>query len=281
MNAAADRNAGACPAIRYQLPDKPPSAVVLLAHGLGEHSGCFEHWAALFVDAGYAVALFDWHGHGRSSGKRGHASLSLLRKNLADVVATVRANHPQPLFLYAHSMGALVALSWLSSRETPPPLQGVIAASPWLRLRHSPPMPLVRLALMLAKIVPSLTVRTGIKAEELNIYGSDKSTATDPLLHKRISLGLFGDLWREGRRLAAEGIASPVPLLLMYGAADRLMDVSSDESLIRLSSGMDSRAWQGLGHDLHHELLYLDVFQFVNNWIKQQTYDNRTFQNAR
>ena len=54
------------------VPDDDATAVVLVVHGLGEHSGRYEHVAGALVDAGCAVHALDHRGHGRSEGKRAY-----------------------------------------------------------------------------------------------------------------------------------------------------------------------------------------------------------------
>ena len=49
-----------------------PRAVLLLAHGLAEHSGRYGDFASFFADAGIASYALDFPGHGRSDGTRGH-----------------------------------------------------------------------------------------------------------------------------------------------------------------------------------------------------------------
>ncbi|MBP5612073.1 MAG: alpha/beta hydrolase, partial [Bacteroidales bacterium] len=53
-------------------PDTEPQAIVLMEHGIGEHIGIYQDWAARFCAQGFIFAGFDLRGHGLSSGKRGH-----------------------------------------------------------------------------------------------------------------------------------------------------------------------------------------------------------------
>ncbi|SDS42717.1 Serine aminopeptidase, S33 [Paenibacillaceae bacterium GAS479] len=46
-------------------------AAVGIVHGLGEHSGAYDHVAEWFTERGYAVFGFDQRGHGRTEGSRG------------------------------------------------------------------------------------------------------------------------------------------------------------------------------------------------------------------
>ena len=51
---------------------KEPRAVLLLTHGLAEHSGRYGDFASFFADAGIATYALDLPGHGNSDGMRGH-----------------------------------------------------------------------------------------------------------------------------------------------------------------------------------------------------------------
>src|SRR5947209_18165818 len=51
---------------------RDPRAVVVVAHGVGEHGGCYEHVARAVVPAaGVDLLTVDLRGHGRSPGRRG------------------------------------------------------------------------------------------------------------------------------------------------------------------------------------------------------------------
>ena len=47
-------------------------AVVVIIHGMGEHSGRYEHVAKKLTDNNFGVITFDHFGHGKTTGKRGH-----------------------------------------------------------------------------------------------------------------------------------------------------------------------------------------------------------------
>src|SRR5262245_50473334 len=56
---------------RRWLPDGPPRAAVLVAHGLSEHSGRYSRFAAAVAGAGYAVYAVDHRGHGHTAASTG------------------------------------------------------------------------------------------------------------------------------------------------------------------------------------------------------------------
>ncbi|MGY5036861.1 alpha/beta hydrolase, partial [Streptomyces sp. 900116325] len=51
-------------------PDGPPTGILLLAHGLGEHARRYDHVVERLVGLGLVVYAPDHRGHGRSGGKR-------------------------------------------------------------------------------------------------------------------------------------------------------------------------------------------------------------------
>jgi alpha-beta hydrolase superfamily lysophospholipase len=247
------------------LPDAGADIIVVIEHGIGEHGGCYEKWAEVLVAQSIGVVIADLRGHGLSTGKRGHAALTDLKGDLKAVIHKVHEEHPTAkLVLYGHSMGGLTALSYAT--ENAPVIAGVIASSPWLELLHPPPLPLIKFACVAAAIFPSLRVKTGIKAAQLTLNGSEKSTKTDPLIHKKISIKMFTDMWKESRRIGRNGFHPNVPVLLMYGSQDRLISYQAGKMLAKDAAGY--KLWDGMGHDLHHEINNRQVLQYIIKWIR-------------
>jgi len=113
--------------VRGWQPDHRPKALIALVHGLGEHTGRYEHVAKAMTDAGYAFAGFDLRGHGKSSGIRGHfPSLEAVMQDIKDFFIFLTQRYPDiPQFLYGHSLGGLLVLTYVLKNKTG--LKGVIA----------------------------------------------------------------------------------------------------------------------------------------------------------
>jgi acylglycerol lipase len=76
-------------------PDVPPAAVVVLIHGLAEHSGRYAPLAQRLVAEGYAVRALDLRGHGRSEGRRIYIdSCSSMSRTLPSSSDTCSLNSP-------------------------------------------------------------------------------------------------------------------------------------------------------------------------------------------
>lgn len=98
-----------------------PTAVVQLAHGLGDHALRYEHVAQALVQAGYSVYADDHRGHGETGlkqhggdksrlGRLGPGGLRATIAALQQFTGIIRAENPGvPLVLLGHSWGSLMA----------------------------------------------------------------------------------------------------------------------------------------------------------------------------
>ncbi len=107
--------------VRAFVPDhlstQPPRAIVLIAHGMAEHSARYARVAEALTGAGYAVYASDHRGHGHTPttpADLGHFAdrdgWEKVVTDLQQVLDTAKARHPGvPVFLLGHSMGSYIA----------------------------------------------------------------------------------------------------------------------------------------------------------------------------
>ncbi len=99
-------------------PEGTPRAIVLVAHGLSEHSGRYARLADALVGAGYAVYAPDHRGHGRTAassgvGRAGAAGLEGVLDDLHEVKKLATSEHESsPIVLFGHSMGSILAQAY-------------------------------------------------------------------------------------------------------------------------------------------------------------------------
>ncbi|MGV9709128.1 alpha/beta hydrolase [Gordonia sp. NPDC003424] len=105
---------------RRWLPNGDAKAVLVLVHGMGEHSRRYAETAETFADAGYAVYAYDHRGHGdsvlpdREPGDLGENGWKRLVDDIGVVVDHARSETPDiPVVLIAHSMGSFAAQQFL------------------------------------------------------------------------------------------------------------------------------------------------------------------------
>lgn len=119
---------------------QPPSiavarGVVQVLHGASEHAQRYAEMAQALNAAGYFVYAHDQRGHGQTAGDLTQAGIAGvdgwlgLLKDARQVTALIRQQHPGlPLFLFGHSMGALLAQRYI--QQWGDALQGVILSGP-------------------------------------------------------------------------------------------------------------------------------------------------------
>lgn len=252
-------------------PESEPAAVICLVHGLGEHSGRYEHVAAALNQVGYALLGFDLRGHGKTAGLRGHApSIDTIMADIAWLLDEARARYPgKPLFLYGHSLGGLFVLTCALQRE--PSVAGIIASAPALRTVF--PIPAAKLALgrVLYRVWPTFQMPNGLIRSYLSrdphivqAYNSD------PLVHDRVSARLGLDTIRAGAWVLARSCQPTLPLLLMQGSEDGIVSAAATGEF---AAGMDGnctfKLWQGLYHEVHNEPEKEEVLRFMIDWIRR------------
>jgi len=242
-------------------------ATVCLVHGQGEHIGRYDHVARVFSEAGLTILGADVRGHGRSGGPRGHTpSYAHLLNDVDRLLAKAEAG--RPVFLYGHSMGGNIVLQYGLSRSAA--VRGVFATGPWLRLRFQPSVFQRFLARVMPPLLPGLTVPNGLKVDGLSRDPAVvRAYVADPLVHDRISAMLGSSVIRAGEQALARAGSFHLPLLLMHGADDPIIDPAATEAFFRAAPGPDKtlRIWPGLRHEIHNEPEQLEVLNEMVDWV--------------
>ena len=257
---------------RGWVPEGKPKAVICLLHGLGEHIGRYEHVAEAMTQKGYAMLGFDLRGHGKSGGQRGHTpSYDALMDDITAFLAQVEERYPGiPRFLYGHSMGGNLALNYVL-RHTPD-LNGIITTGTWLKLAFQPPASKVALGKMMNNVLPGFSQTNGLETAALS---RDVAVVTayvsDPLVHNKISARLFISIFENGLLALEHAAEFPLPLLLMHGAADRVISVEAcKEFAEKAGKKVTFKLWEDFYHEIHNEPGKAEVFKFMTDWLDAQ-----------
>jgi acylglycerol lipase len=258
--------------VRGWEPDHKPKAVVALVHGLGEHTGRYEHVAKAMTEAGYVLVGFDLRGHGKSSGIRGHfPSLDAVMQDIKDFFTFLTMRYPDlPQFLYGHSLGGLLVLTYALKNK--PNLKGVIATGAGLRSQIHDQKLKVIMAKVLGSIAPTTLLSSGLDNTMLSRDPAViKAYNNDPLVHDRISLG-FGKAGLNATDYAWEHAEEfSVPLLIMHGAADlnTYPHGSADFSKLAAKNNKDItlKLWEDMYHEVHNEPEKEQVIKYMIDWL--------------
>lgn len=245
--------------------------VVLLVHGLGEHSGRYTELAHFLTGNGMAVQSFDLRGHGRSGGARGHSpSYEHLMRDIDLLLADADQRHPgSARILYGHSLGGQLVLNYTLRRH--PHVSGVVATSPALRTWADPPPITKMLGRVLGSVIPTAEIHTGLDSSGISRDpGVVAAYCSDPLIHDRISLGLAKGSMAAVDWVYAHASEFDVPLLLVHGTGDRLAYPHGSQQFAELvGSDCTLKLWEGSYHELHNEPEKDQVLAYILGWIDE------------
>jgi alpha-beta hydrolase superfamily lysophospholipase len=232
-----------------------PRGVVLIAHGYAEHLGRYAELVMHLTARGLATAALDHRGHGRSGGPRGHCrdfdELVADLRTLADLSA---AWWPQaPRMLFGHSMGGLVAFLYLLRHPTT--VRAGALSAPAFRIPTHAPRALAALALVLGRVLPRLRFRTALDPGALaRDPAVGRAYVADPLVHRSATAGFFCALSRAQARALGEAPRLAVPLLILQGDADRIVDPSGAAAVAARLAVAHELVWlPGFYHELLNE----------------------------
>jgi len=251
---------------------KEPRAVVVLVHGMGEHSGRYaEKVVPFLLSQELAVVSYDNFGHGQSGGKRGHCpSYGALMELLDDVVQMARKEFTSiPVLLYGHSMGGNLVLNYLLDHN--PNIKAAIVTSPYLRLGFQPPKWKMILGKVMLKLVPSITLPSGLDSSGISRIPSEiEKYIADPLIHDKVSPMFSFPIMEAGERAISKAYLLKVDTLLLHGTADPIIDYHATEEFHRNATKTTFCPIEGGFHELHHDLGSEDFFATIKKWLAEK-----------
>lgn len=256
-------------------PEGKTKALVCLVHGLGEHSGRYAHVGEALNRAGYALYGFDLRGHGQTAGPRGHfPSLEVVIQDIRQFVEFQKQNNPGlPLFLYGHSLGGLLTLTYAIRYGEG--LKGVVVSGASLRSPVLEQKAKVFLVKLLGPLLPGLTIPSGLSPETVSRDPAVvKKYLEDPLVHDKSSLGLGKAALDAVDFCFAHVRDFTRPLLIMHGTADKGTYPKGSEEFAKLAGETNQdvtlKLWEGLYHELHNEPEQKEVFKVMVEWMDER-----------
>jgi acylglycerol lipase len=259
--------------IYYQgwLPDKEVKAVILLVHGLGEHSGRYVNFINHFVPLGYAVYGLDHIGHGKSDGGREVVErFEDFTDNLTIYYNMVKVWQPaKPTFLLGHSLGGLIASYFLLDHQAD--FKGAIISAPAIKVSSA----ISPITITMSKILSALAPKAGVLALDATSISRDpevvQAYVNDPLVfHGKTPARLAAEMLKAMQRVTADVEQISLPFITVQGGSDKLVDPDGTHMLYDRSSSKDKtiKVYEGMYHEVLNEPEHETVLNDIETWLK-------------
>ncbi|GAV69888.1 Hydrolase_4 domain-containing protein [Cephalotus follicularis] len=247
--------------------------VVVLLHGLNEHSGRYSDFAKQLNAKGFKVYGMDWIGHGGSDGL--HAYVHSLDDAVTDMKTflekVVTENPGLPCFCFGHSTGAAIVLKAVLDSKVEVHVAGVVLTSPAIGVQPSHPI-FVVLAPVISYLLPRYQVSAANK-KGMPVCRDPEALAakySDPLVYTgsiRVRTGY--EILRITSYLQQNLEIVRVPFLVLHGTADTVTDPEASKKLYEEASSTDKtiKLFQGLLHDLLFEPEQEDIVNEISEWL--------------
>ena len=248
--------------VRRWETSEEPWLRVLLVHGIGEHSGRYEHVGDFFASQGIEVRGFDLPGCGATTGTRAYVESF---DDFLDATEAELAHLDGPKAIVGHSLGGLITYRYaLSGRPQP---DAYVLSAP--AVKANVPAWQRKAAPLLAKVAPKFSMPNPIKGEQLS---RDPEVAeryfADPLVHTSATTGLGAATFAA---IDASSMlqALPGPALVVHGGSDTIVPPSGSAAFSDIE-GVDRKLYPTLRHEVFNEPEGPEVLADVTDWLRGQ-----------
>ena len=250
-----------------------PRGIALVLHGYAEHCGRYREVAHVANQLGHAVLSFDFRGHGRSSGQRGHIDRFTEYLDDADAALTeLRARAGDlPLLVIAHSNGALVALRWLADAvRAPADVYATVLSSPFLGFEIEVSPVKAWLGAIASRVMPSLSLPNELRVEQLTSDPEkQRAREVDTLCHDVASARWFTEVQATHRWVLDFAHRLGVPNLWLVAGADQISDPLAARAVhdrIRCPSRYEEL--EGFEHEVFNERQRASAFAMIGPFVE-------------
>lgn len=243
--------------------------VVIITHGIAEHSGRYDEITKIFNQEGYSVVRYDLRGHGQSQGKRGALkSYQQFIDDLHVLVLDEKKRDAKKIYLLGHSMGGLIVNLYAVSH--PKAVQGIISsAAPSYFIKDVLPFRFIGY-----KWLGFMNKKNDLSDDSLSrIKEVETAYNEDPLNLKVFKFSLAGNMFVGGVRYLNKNISKyETPVLILHGGADKIVPPQFSERLYNLIPNTDKKIkiYPGSYHEIFNDIDRAVVFLDVVEWLKLQ-----------
>ncbi|MDZ4772162.1 MAG: alpha/beta fold hydrolase [Planctomycetota bacterium] len=246
--------------------DGEPRGAVTVVHDAGDHGGRYMPFARDLAASGWAVALPDLRGHGKSEGARGHTSgVKEIVRDLGDVQDHLAYRQPDaPKVLVGQGLGALWCLAYAC--EKPEGVAALVLVSPLLSPRFELPERAGGLAKLWKKVGPTSPGRTGWSADRRTSDAAQaRAIDADKDVHGIVTLRAGEEALEVARGYVPKIATLAMPVLVLAGTNDEIAPIADARKL--KAARVDVIEFESARHDLFHEAQSREITASVTRWL--------------
>lgn len=253
----------------YRAWNKSSDVCLIIVHGIGEHSGRYQDFAALMQDSPISIFCMDLRGHGRSEGPR--VFVNSFREYISDleVFQAFIANHYRKtkFILIGQSLGGLISTSTVLNNQSL--WSALILMSPFFQVFGAHQM-LSFLAIILNSVVPKLVWHNPVMPahlshdqEEVNKYKND------PMIQRCITARLAREMFRDCAFVYNHASEIRLPVLILASGDDRVVCLKATKNFYKRISSQDKqlKVFEGSYHELLHERERAEAVHLIKNFL--------------
>jgi alpha-beta hydrolase superfamily lysophospholipase len=255
------------------IPGEPVRAVVVVVHGLHEHSARYTDFGTRLAATGIAVYAADHRGHGKSDGQRANIErIALIQADLGSFVHFAAERHPGlAVFMVGHSLGGLIALRYAIDCGADV-LAGLVLSGPAVTATAGSALTR-RLAGVLSALVPNLGV-ADLRADQKISRDPEviRAYREDPLVYRgRIKARSGAEIMAAMQSLPAALPRLSMPLLILHGTEDQISPPAAATMVHEAVSSPDKtlRRYPGLYHEVFNEPEREAILTDLISWLNQ------------
>ena len=247
--------------------------ILVIVHGLAEHSGRYAHVGKFFAEQGFVTGAFDLRAHGKSDGAETVLkSIDDCADDVEVFVARMRERVPgKPLFVLGHSMGGLIVTFYVIKKQ--PDVTGILLSGAAVKISDDISPFLLKLSGVLAKIAPRMkTIVLDGNAVSRDPAVVEKYNA-DPLNYRGGIPASTGAAINSAIQYVQENFADfKLPVRIMFGTEDRLADPQGSKKLYAEMSSTDKTMmpYEGLYHEIMNEPEQKQVMTEILAWMVER-----------
>lgn len=254
-------------------PSGITKAKLAVIHGVAEHSNRYMNLVNGLVDQGVAIYAYDQRGHGKSEGQRGFIeSWDEYRADLGIFLNRVKGDVPTlPLFMYGHSMGALIILDYLLHESDG--FQGVIISGSPIDSSDAASPALILTARLLSRVWPTFSMTSPIQPSQLSCDARVvQAYQEDPDVFKTLTVRWGTEYLETQERVKNHAAEITLPILIIHGGEDMLCAPKGSEQIFSTISSEDKtlKIYPSYFHELHNEPGHVTVIEDILNWMENR-----------